>query len=546
MNEASLITCGALKTRCSESLMGYCGSCGNKWTDGDTVDDACPICSVPITKYTCSRCDGQFTARSVSTEHACQSVIAYQASGKVAFEEEGRAARDEQQRVEAAEKDRVRRFQELEKRARQSEIHAAEVEKAKAQEVEAAIRRAKEAEDRLARTEAALRESESHGTDSPAIKNTPTKTLKFWSWVMVGLAIGVWGYLRSSDKPNGAQVPTNTSTSVQRQPVTGLKTPEQSRVVVPKFPRCAGSYEPKKCEELEERLSNESAQAKAARIRSLEQTRQSAMNEVMGNKQSQGSALNSTNTVQPSASTDSAKSATDQPVDVPPAALSALSRIVSVAKAHFANVFGQKVEPPLGEDSEQRSLDEPTKSILANYSIDAIGNQVTKILVGVRDNDAAKIESGINALKQLRQPSRGDRKTARRANNEALKAIQRRQFAEAIAKLTEAAKADPLDVEVVNNLAYALHKNGKLYEARIVALCALSLSPTRSSAWAELGTVLAQENKADRAVAALMLTYRFSQNQQKTRDMLKDLIDDKEDPLVQGAALKALNQINQQ
>jgi tetratricopeptide (TPR) repeat protein len=482
MNESSLLAYGALKTQCLESLMGYCSCVGNKWTEQEMVDSKCPNCGEPIAKFVCGRCDGEFTARSVSAEHTCQSVKAYQASGKIAFEEEGRAAREAQQRADAVERDRARHIEELERRARQSEIHATEVEKAKAEEVEAAVRRAKEAEDRLAATEAALRESASRVPYYPPLKSSPTKTLRRWSWVMLIVVVGAWGYLGSSKTPPRAQTPANISIGTQKQPTAEQTAPGIPSATTSKFPRCAGSYEPKKCEEFESQLLNESAEAKAARIASLDQNRQSAMNEVTGGFQGE-------NTVSNPAKEDEGKPTTaakEQVPEVGPAALTALTHIVQAINAR------------------QSLADQPRPGVIA------------------------EVDEALLALANLPKPTRGDRRAARThlASGLALLA-QDGMGAAAADTLLKAHQADPLDVQILNDLAYAELSIGRYPSAREHLLQVLTMAPTRTSAWvnlAELRAALAKEDQKvlEDVVRFYIVGYWFSSDRLKTIQYLRE------------------------
>lgn len=405
--EFKLLAAGALKAQCSESLMGYCNCIGGKFSSDESHGGSCPMCGKAIEKFVCSRCDGEFTALSVSSDHVCQSVSAYRKSGKVAFHEAELAAREAERRAEAKELERTRQLAELERRAEASELRAKELEQDKARELVAATRRAKEAEAQLA----AQSDSTSHAPFYPPLSDAPRRTLKLWTWLIIFIAVISLAYFNLNK--------------------------------VNELPR-------------------------------------------------------------------------------PP-----------------SNLI------PFLNESEIRSSDQLINLILDSYNISAIKIQINNILVGSQENNTKKIEESISALRIIKSPASGNKKLARIANNNGLKAIKLGHFAEAVIALTQAARSDPLDVEIVNNLAYALRKTGMFAEARNMALCTLSLAPERSIAWLELGAVLADENREEAAIQAFMLTYRFSQNKLKTRTVLQRMSTDNSDRPLRDATVKALNLIDQ-
>lgn len=78
-------------------------------------------------------------------------------------------------------------------------------------------------------------------------------------------------------------------------------------------------------------------------------------------------------------------------------------------------------------------------------------------------------------------PKRGNRKTARAANNRGLAYFQSGRISEAIGAFQEAHRAEPADVETVNNLGYAYLLNNDLDSAERYVLTALTMQPGRSA-----------------------------------------------------------------
>lgn len=141
-------------------------------------------------------------------------------------------------------------------------------------------------------------------------------------------------------------------------------------------------------------------------------------------------------------------------------------------------------------------------------------------------------------IEALPKPIRGDRKAARALNKEALHLLKNDKFADAAVLLRKAVEADASDVEILDNLGYALVKNGNNEEGRKRLIGALGMAPSRSSAWASLGIVLAKTSTEELATGAFLNSYRYSKNQDKTIEVFARLGNEDSDPHVRAIAAK--------
>lgn len=170
-----------------------------------------------------------------------------------------------------------------------------------------------------------------------------------------------------------------------------------------------------------------------------------------------------------------------------------------------------------------------------------------QMLSGASDNNEALLLQAKQQLEARPKVARGNRKTARKLNDDGLAAFNQQNYPVALARFEEAIKADPADVEIHNNLGLALLKAGKLTEAETALFNTLSLQPNRSGAWINLAELYAQQQKVPATLGALRNTYRFSGNPDKTRDYLLTL-SSKADAttILKEAAVKVLDEINAQ
>lgn len=165
---------------------------------------------------------------------------------------------------------------------------------------------------------------------------------------------------------------------------------------------------------------------------------------------------------------------------------------------------------------------------------------IRSMLEGARVNDLNQISSALYDLGNINLPVRGDRELARALNDEGLAALKANNINDAIDKFRNGVQADQGDQEIVNNLGYALIKDNQYDQAIYALMNTLTLAPTRSSAWANLGYAYAKLGKEDDSVSAYLLTYRFSQNQQKTQEFLRTQSNEDEDEKVRSASYRAL------
>lgn len=178
------------------------------------------------------------------------------------------------------------------------------------------------------------------------------------------------------------------------------------------------------------------------------------------------------------------------------------------------------------------------------YPMDQASGIFDKILDSMKTNPA-RVQTYINQIRGLPVPPKGDRKASRAFNREALELLHSGQTNAAIDKFAEAVKADPTDIEAVNNLGFALLKDERDGEAESVLYSALTLNPTRAEGWFNLGDALAKQGLVG-APEAMMLGYRFCNDnrKQKTKQLWNRLFSDPStNPKVADAMVTALSTI---
>jgi hypothetical protein len=149
----------------------------------------------------------------------------------------------------------------------------------------------------------------------------------------------------------------------------------------------------------------------------------------------------------------------------------------------------------------------------------------------------ADLRSQIEALPK---PTKGDRKLSRSTNDLGLKALQAGNITDATATLRTAVLADPSDVEVRNNLAFALYKANDLDGAETELGTVLSEAPGRTSAWANLADIYARKGLSEQTTACFVLAFQFSSNRDKTLTYLRGIVDGDDDAAAKAAATKAI------
>lgn len=136
----------------------------------------------------------------------------------------------------------------------------------------------------------------------------------------------------------------------------------------------------------------------------------------------------------------------------------------------------------------------------------------------------------IKMINELPKPHRGDRPTARALLTQGLNMFnQNGNAAEAVVLLKRAHQTDPLDIQIVNDLAYVQMKNGQLDEAEDNLLATLMLAPKRTSAWANLAQLRTasaptDERAIDEAARYMVVAYWFSNDRVKTLNFINQQI----------------------
>lgn len=172
-----------------------------------------------------------------------------------------------------------------------------------------------------------------------------------------------------------------------------------------------------------------------------------------------------------------------------------------------------------------------------------IPQNIKNMLVGSLNGDEHMIMENKLLLESRKKPEKGDKKLARKFNEEALLLLRSQSFNQSVPILVKASELDPSDVEILNNLGFSLMKTRALDKALLVLINALTIKPDRASAWANLADVLALQGNIDLATAGYMNVYRFSGNREKTYKSLQNPQLHEDSPYVREAIANAAQKI---
>jgi Tfp pilus assembly protein PilF len=130
--------------------------------------------------------------------------------------------------------------------------------------------------------------------------------------------------------------------------------------------------------------------------------------------------------------------------------------------------------------------------------------------------DRQILERDASRINSLERFARGDRKVARDFNQRGLQAFNNQDYRLAAKLFRQGVQADPGDIELAANLAFALMRGGEIDAAGQPLANALILNPRRTATWTPLAEYFVQIDGFNYAVRSLLVGYYYSRNQETT------------------------------
>lgn len=149
-----------------------------------------------------------------------------------------------------------------------------------------------------------------------------------------------------------------------------------------------------------------------------------------------------------------------------------------------------------------------------------ITNVISTVLESAYKGDAAKTAEGQQLLASSVKKTldKAAIKSARAANTRGVKAMEAAEYVVAANAFHDGLVLAPDDVEINDNLAYALYMAGKYTDALNAAAATALLAPKRANAWATMGNAMAASGKQQPAIGAWLIAHKDSRAPKKTRE----------------------------
>jgi Flp pilus assembly protein TadD len=153
--------------------------------------------------------------------------------------------------------------------------------------------------------------------------------------------------------------------------------------------------------------------------------------------------------------------------------------------------------------------------------------------------DEAGIQRNRGGIDALPKPPAGDRAAAEAAKKAASEAFKRGDSTTALDRYQYAIAVDATDVAAYSGLGQVFNRLGRYAEADATFSRALTLAPASSAAWINFGMALARAGNTEAASGALVNSYIFAADRQRSYDSLSRMTKSR-DANVGAAASRAL------
>ncbi len=179
-----------------------------------------------------------------------------------------------------------------------------------------------------------------------------------------------------------------------------------------------------------------------------------------------------------------------------------------------------------------------------NSSSKLIRNMLNLAIDNGGINHESEIQEIISQITSSPKNQNGNKKLARDFNDKGHAFLKDEDFDSAVEMFEKAHQANPSDIEIANNLGFANMKADNLDAAEKYLIETLVLSPTRATAWANLGDLYALKDEESKAVACYANMYRFSKNRLNTDKFMRKLNESEYIESLKSARDKAIRSAN--